>query len=255
MSSLKLGKKDATYSRKDLRLVDFLKKTPAQTLREAPVGFGHANLINDWGMLANDRFGDCAWAASAHMTMEWCASGGRAVPTFTDEAVLSDYAAATGFDPQTGAGDEGTVMREKMSYWRTTGVVDGAGVRHKIGAFLALEPGNFYQLLQALYLFDMVDIGIKMPSSAMEQFQDGKSWSVVPGDSIEGGHDVPVNLHPATEMLSVVTWGKEQQMTRGFYEQYSDEAWVVLDTEFIRADGTTIEGFKLDDLQEALSVL
>ena len=109
-------------------------------------------------------------------------------------------------------------------------------------------------LLEASYLFGVVGIGIQVPESAQTQFQNGKPWSYVPGAAIEGGHYVPIVGYPRAGYLQVVTWGKVQLMTKGFFEHYCDEAYAILDSEFLK-DDKSLEGFDLAQLQADLQAI
>lgn len=248
MSALKLGKQPARHDPRDLLLEHYL--TPV--LPKVPAAFGHEGAITDWQMLGNDSYGDCVFAGAAHETMLWNAEGGRAVG-FTDSAVLADYAAVTGFDPADPSTDRGTDVRQALSYRRKTGVVDANGKRHKIGAFVALEPGNYEHLLTALYLFGAVGIGIQFPVSAMDQFNRGRPWSVVSGASIDGGHYIPL-VARRHRHLDCVSWGRVQPMTKGFYERYTDESYALLSPEMLAA-GHSPEGFDLAALTADLRAL
>ncbi len=139
-----------------------------------------------------------------------------------------------------------------MKYRKSTGLIDANSNRHKIGAYLALEPGNTDHLLAALYLFGAVGIGIQFPNSAMDQFNAGKPWSVVQGAQIEGGHYIPLVAHRT--YLECVTWGRIQYMTMQFYQKYCDEAWAILSPEMLNA-GKSPEGFDLKQLQADLIAL
>src|ERR1700690_4287507 len=59
-----------------------------------------------WGMLGNDRVGDCEIARIAHMLMLFTAHTGSMVIPTLDE-VIAVYSAITGYDPATGANDNG----------------------------------------------------------------------------------------------------------------------------------------------------
>lgn len=111
--------------------------------------------------------------------------------TFTDANVLADYAAVTGFDPAKPDTDQGADMQEAAAYRRKTGIVDAQGDRHKIAAYLALEPGNLQHLFLASYLFGAVGIGLQLPASALLQTEQGLAWDVVADTTIAGGHYVP----------------------------------------------------------------
>ena len=110
--------------------------------------------------------------------------------------------------------DNGTNVRDGLNYRQKTGLIDAAGQRHKIGAYVALELRNVDQLLEALYLFGIVGIGFKFPGSAMDQFDAKKPWSVVPGPEPTEGHYVPFVAYRTN--LACVSWGRIQQMTWQF---------------------------------------
>lgn len=246
----KLGKQRATYDKRDLQ---FAAYRGVGTLPPAPRTFGHETTIapKGWGMLGNDSVGDCVFAGAAHETMLWTAE--RGTPAQFDEAhVISDYSAVTGYNPNDPSSDQGTDVRAALSYRRKTGILDARGSRHKIGAFLALEPGNHVHLYEALYLFGAVGIGIEVPTSAMDQFDGGKVWSVVHGANIEGGHYIP--LVARRTHLECVTWGQVQGMTDAFYAKYCDEAWAILSTEML-VGGKTLEGFDLAQLHADLKAV
>jgi hypothetical protein len=253
MAKLMLGKKPATQDDRDLM---FAKYVDTSKIPSPPAEFGHESLFpaKGWGMLGNDEWGDCAWAGPAHETMLLTTEGGHPA-IFTTEDVLSDYSAGTGFNPEAGPSgdnptDRGSNVREVLRYRRKTGIIDSAHNRHKIGAFVKLDPKNLEQIYEAMYLFQIVGIGIEFPDTAMRQFQEGKPWSVVEGAKIEGGHYVcGVGKR---ENIEVVTWGALQEMTVEFFENYCDEAWAYLSTEDLKEDKSP-EGFNLEQLKEDLA--
>jgi hypothetical protein len=255
MPTLKLGKKPATDDSRDLLFSTYLDATK---LPPVPAQFGHEALFGPkaWGMLGNDEWGDCAWAGPAHETMLLSKEGDKPA-SFTTAGVLSDYSAGTGFDPHAGPPehnptDKGSNVRDVLKYRRKTGIVDAAKKRHKIGAFVKLEPKNLSHVYLAMYLFQTVGIGIEFPSTAMEQFNEGKPWSVVQGASIEGGHYVCCVGKRAN--IEIVTWGALQQMTVEFFEQYCDEAWVYISTEDLDK-GQDPDGFALAQLRTDLAAI
>jgi|SRR5215831_4417293 len=264
---LKLGKKAATYDERDLLFATY-RTTVA--LPSHPKHFGHEKLVgaNAWQMLGNGPdptvsagfrgAGDCVFAGGDHETMLWTLEGG-APAKFTGANAIADYSAVTGYDPTApldGNGnnptDKGTNVRDALSYRQKTGLIDSAGKRHKIGAYVALELGNMGQLLEALYLFGVVGIGFMFPDSAMDQFNAGKPWSVVPGPEPTEGHYVPFVAYRTT--LECVSWGRIQRMTSAFYNKYCDEAWAILSPEML-VGGKSIEGFDLAQLQADLQAL
>lgn len=242
MARFKLGKLPAQYDHRDLLMAKYLD---ISKLPPIPDQFGHETLISDWGMLGNNNWGDCVWAGAGHETMLWTKESAVTDASFTDANVLSDYSAVTGFtqsDPNT---DQGTDMHDAMKYRRQTGIVDSSGKRHKIGAYIWLEPGNVQHLLAAVYLFGAVGVGFEFPGSAMDQFNSGLPWAVVGGSQIQGGHYVPVVAN--RKNLVAVTWGQLQQMTTGFYQKFNDESVAMISADFLTS-GKTPEGFDVKSL-------
>jgi hypothetical protein len=263
---LRLGKKPAT---EDVRDFKFANLFAGVTMPTPPNRFGHGTLFHstEWQMYGNGPddtvepgfggCGDCVFAGAAHEVMLTNKIGGHPVPKFTGKNVVSDYSAVTGYvvgDDQT---DQGTDVRQALSYRRKTGVVDAAGTRHKIGAYVSIAAKNWDELMEAVYVFSAVGIGFEFPSYAMDQFDQGQPWDVVdPNAQIEGGHYVPVVGRSSKNVAGVVTWGRRQGMTREFYETYNDEAWAIVYPEELRAGTLKNErGFDLSALNQALASL
>jgi hypothetical protein len=250
----KLGKKPArpwAAPGGKFRLGAYLTAAPA--LPATPLVFGHQNLITEWGMLANDRYGDCVWAGAAHETMLYNKEAGGTV-AFTDANVLADYAAVTGFNPGDLATDQGTDVQDAAAYRRKTGIVDSAGKRHTIAAYLALDPGNLSHLLTAAYLFSAAGIGLSLPASAFDQAKKAEPWEVVPGSPNEGGHYVPLIGRLAGGMLVCVSWGGQQLLTESFFQTFCDEAVAYVSKEDL-VNQKSPDGFAYADLIADLAVL
>lgn len=240
----KLGKLPARPGAIKLKLTDYLS-LPTAPNKEIAVNL-------NWQMLGNDTVGDCVFAGAGHETMLLNNEAGKAV-FFSDQSVLSDYSAVTGYNPNDPNSDQGTDMQVAASYRKKTGVIDSNGIRHKVGAYLALRVSDKAQLKQAVYLFAAVGIGFRFPRSAMSQFNAGKPWAVVSRSPIEGGHYVPA-IGYDSKYIYVVTWGRLQKMTWGFYAKYNDESIAYLSEEFLTA-GKSLEGFNLAQLQADLAGL
>jgi hypothetical protein len=253
-----LGKKPFVPSAKDFKLKDVLKTS----LPTIPTnhGFGYGNLYSDWGMLGNDQYGDCVLAGADHEVMLWNKLSKKIDVPFTRDNALADYGAVTGFDPNTGANDYGTDVRQSMSYRRSTGMIDANGVRHKIDAYASIDAKNFDLLRQCIYVFGVVGIGFEVPHSIWKQFDAGKPWDVVsPDGGIDGGHYVPMVGSTDVNHVTFITWGQRTVMTRAFYEKYNDEAWVPLTQEelFTRTSGAVnnVRHIDWDTLNSMLSSL
>lgn len=244
---LHLGKKPANPVRPKLKLAKYLNLS---VLPSPPRRFGHEELVSQpWMMLGNDSVGNCVEAGAAHETMVWNAEAGRQV-TFSAATVISDYSRATGYDPHRPWTDVGTDMTAYAKYRRNLGVLDVSGNRHKIGAYADLQPGNIEELLTAMYLFGAVGVGIQFPQSAMDQFNAGEPWLVVPGSPIIGGHYIPAVRrlrHESWWRTRILTWGAWVHASDAFIETYCDEAIAYISLESL-TDGKSIEGFDKEHL-------
>lgn len=244
----KLGKKPARPEAVKLR---FKMVAPAPTLPSPPAVFGRYSEVTDWGMLANDQWGDCVWAGAAHEHMLWTKTSNLPEAEFADTDCLSDYSVVTGF-AFSDASDQGTDVADAASYRRKTGVLDTDGQRHLVTAYMGLTVGDFDEMILAAYLFGSVGIGIRYPASAGDQFDKGQPWDIVPGSRLDGGHYIPCVGRAANGNAVIITWGKPQEMTRSFYELYNDETVAFYCPEYTNPnfDPTALQAF-LDKLPSA----
>lgn len=245
---LKLGKTDPTPV--GLKLSSFVN--PSE-LPKPPRQFGHEAMVlpTSWGMLGNDRVGDCVIAAKMHIQMLMSALGGHKAP-FDTKGAIDLYSTLTGYNPNDPYSDNGTNMKYAAGYWRNTGITDLNGRNHKIEAYLSFDPSNITELYQALYLFGAVDIGFQFPASAMDQFRQNKPWTVVEGSPIVGGHDVCIVAKRSA--LQCITWGKMQPMTAEFYGKYNDESFVYVSKDQL-IHNKSREGFDSEGLINILNFL
>lgn len=253
---LKLGKLVARHDPRTLLLASYT--TPA--LPAPPPAANVAKKMKGaWGMMDNDQIGDCTCAAAGHLIMEWTANAQAKMVTPPDQAIVAAYSAITGYNPTTGANDNGAQEIDVLNYWRQQGI---AG--HKIEAFMALEPANHSHVMDSVWIFGGCYIGLALPKSAQAQTSNKQTWSVPPqgtgGDGAPGswgGHAVPVVAYDARS-LTVVTWGALQTMTWGFWEAYCDEAYAILSSDYLKQKGgetVAPNGFNMQQLQEDLADL
>ncbi len=233
----------------------------AKKLPTPPATFGHYQQIPAWHMLANDQFGNCVWAGAAHEHMLWSIEGGRPRARFTNYDVLSDYSTVTGFDrKQTDANgnnptDQGTDMQQAAAYRKKVGILDATGKRHKIDGYVALNVGDWDQLVLAAWLFGAAGVGLQLPKSAITQFDAHQPWTVPWRPKIVGGHYVPAGGRDVSGNLIAVTWGGVIPMTRKFYQRFNDESVCYLSLERLNSLGLSPEGYDADELRKHLGSL
>lgn len=186
-----------------------------------------------WGMDGNDDVGDCTIADGDHETKCAQAAAGNPVVQSTRDEVLAIYSAITGYNPADPSTDQGAEMQDVRSYWQKTGFRLGGQV-HQILLFAELALHT--DLVKwALDQFGAVGIGVNLPNSAMDQFNAGQPWDVVPDDGgIDGGHAVALVGYD-TSFWYVLTWGQVQKVTPAWFAKYVEEAWTVLTEDFVNA--------------------
>lgn len=254
---LKLGKRAARPGAVTFKFSDFA------TIGQMPVpptNFGHERLVKTWGMLGNDIAGDCVFAGAGHEIMLWNAEAGKQVQISTG-AALSNYSLATGYDhtqtdPVTGENptDQGTDVAQWLSRRRKIGFFDDNGQPHKIGAYVALEPGNITQLRYASYYFDGVGIGFNFPQQWMDIFnQGGRTWPALAHPDYVGGHYI-TSIAFRDHRPLCVTWGVKVELTAGAYAQTCDEAYAYLTPEKL-AKGIDLQGFNYKKLTDYIKQL
>lgn len=222
----KLGKLSPKYNPKTLRFSAYLK---APVLPAPPEkNYWEYKIPPDTiGMFLNDQIGDCTCAEVAHHLMLMTAHTGSVVVP-TDAEVLAMYSAISGYDPATGANDNGCAITDVLNYWQTTGL---AG--HKIDGWASIDPTNAAYRKLGVYLFGGASVGVQLPAAAQTQFSAGETWEPTDDDSIEGGHCILQSGY-GSEGDNYETWGKgDQKATNEWSAQFVDEAYVVLTKDWI----------------------
>jgi hypothetical protein len=246
-STYRLGKQEPRHDPRTFHLASYL----TDELAPAPARVSWAEKVKTWGMLANDRFGDCVPVGALHLAQNWTAyASTEFVPT--EQQALDAYTALTGFKPDDPTTDRGTVMLDALNHWRHDGI---AG--HQIMAYAACEPGNTEHVKDSIHLFAGTYVGMGLPRSAQRQ----QVWSVPPqgpvGDGAPGswgGHCVPIIAYGPRRLICI-TWGQLKPMTWRFFRTYCDEAYAVLSDDWMREDHTAPSGFGLAELQKDLASL
>lgn len=242
MRDYKLGRLPADPSLPRLKLASFLSAT-APTY---PENVDWLAGVERWPMYLNDRIGDCTCATAGHMIQNMSRYGQGTTVTITDKDVLTAYSAVSGYDPRTGANDNGAVVQHVLNYWRKTGVGG-----HKILAFAEVDLHDPNEVRAATNIFGNVYLGIDFPETGFDQLDAGQPWDYVPGARSLGGHAINAAYYDVSDnMWKVVTWGQVQPMTQAFWDKYVFEAWVVISPEWFDANGRNPSGLDMYALGE-----
>ena len=245
---LKLGKNPPVVDSRTLMMARYL----TAELPPPPDEIDYGAKVPTWPMYLNDRYGDCTCAAAGHMIQAWTANAGKEV-TVGDTSVLHFYEHFVGTPPPP---DEGCVMLDVLNYWRKTGLA-----RHKVRAFVALEPKNRQQAKDAVYLFAGLYLGVALPDFAVEGDMLAIPWEVPHGGPVgkaapnqNNGHCIPAVAYD-DHGLTIVTWGALKTMSWDFYDAYTDEAYAVLSQDFVAHNGKNVAGFDLKTLDADIAAI
>ena len=253
----KLGRLPFDPERRHLVLERYLD--PRATLTRAglpPVepaeDVDRATAVASWPMYLNDRLGDCTIAGAAHMLAAMCVYALFPEPSFSDAAIVNAYSRVSGYIPGDEATDGGALCSDVLAYLQATGIPDTTGKVHKVAGFARIgNPADLDLLGQVLDVAGTVYAGIEFQAHLEQQFDAGQPWTYQPGDPVEGGHCINLQRrYPVSSgaPLEYVTWGRLQAADAVFQARLVQEAWFVASEDFIRANGTTVEGMDLEQL-------
>lgn len=231
-TNYKLGRKPAT---RPIGLKDLRCYTKADAFPAPPDTFGDLAVLQaiSWGMDLNDTEGDCVIAAKDHLIAVWNVLFGQSDPRPTIDQIGSLY-------KQLSPDDTGCNEADVLKLWQTEGVWG-----NKIAAYGPLDHRSVLELKQGVAFFGAIDLGIACPDSAQEQFgeqeQSGQlvPWTVVPGATVEGGHDI-CSVGYTLDGHICVTWGTIVLVTWDFLRAYLEEAWAPLSQELVEKGSDTL---------------
>lgn len=258
-SSLRTGALPRDKSRPAPRLEDYLTDADAFGADPLPLAGGRVDRgsqVTEWPMYLNDQLGDCTVAAMFHgiSAVETYAGSMSGTPTFSDDETVKVYSAVSGYDPASGANDDGATLQAVCEYMTSTGAVDIMGRGHKLLAWAEIDAYNDLKLLKrVLNAFGTVYLAIQCPQSAQQQFQAGKPWRLVEGSPDEGGHAIDLQYSAVNtgewDDEQIVTWGKEWRMNEAFAKAQLTEAVAIVPAGAVNpATGKNIAGLDLHQL-------
>jgi hypothetical protein len=254
MNTRKLGRQPKRTDSRTLKLSKYLK---ISELPAAPPAVDWTKAVPSYGMLLNDRLGDCVIAGMMHLAMGWQANAGIPPAAPTDAEVIAAYSAIGGYDPLNPSTDRGCNMLDALTYWRNTGITI-AGRKNQIAAFAEVNLSNDAEVKAALWLFGGLFTGFQLPKSA----ENAGRWTVPscgphgkgrPGTW--GGHCAPLAAESGSGDFQVITWGALLPAAHNFIGDYCDEAYAVLSAAWMEANGHAPCGFDWAALQADLAAL
>ena len=227
----KFGKRPRKWDRRNIRLHWVLKVLPP-----IPDKFDiDSNLpgVIPTPMFANDRKGDCVIAGRAHQTLRFEDFEQKTIIPITDDEILEQYykegthncCLLKWLDPEP---DRGLVLLDSLKSWRKDGWIAG-GKHYDIYAFAEIDALFQGEIRASIFLLNGINMGLRLPHSAIEQFQQRQTWDLVLNDGgIVGGHCV-YGVAYDTQGITCVTWARKQKMTWPFFYTYCDVCYAIID--------------------------
>ena len=191
-------------------------------------------------MAGNDRFGDCVYAAAAHLIELWTANATRErVPS--DSEVVDLYLRREG-------GNNGAALGEVLPAWQKEGLWGD-----RIGAYVAIDAWNTQQLLQGVWLFGGLFCGMWLPTGWAD---DLSGWTVANrGRGYVGGHCVDLCAYDQTaQRFGVYTWGRRVPLDFSAVVGELDEVYAILSPDWYEP-GKCPNGLDVERLRADLAAL
>lgn len=242
-SGLRLGRKPARLDARTLKLSRYIPTLPA-----IPDAKNWGETVKHWGMMANDRLGDCTCAAAGHVILLDTSARGTPM-VISDSDIIGAYEKVGGYIPGDESTDNGAVELDVLNHWRKAGIGG-----HKILAFVSINPKDLNQVRHAIFLFGSVYAGVSLPITA--QGQDVWAEAGLPiGDAKPGswgGHAVPLIAYDRSR-FACVTWGDVKWMTQSWWQTYAEEAYAIISEDWVPPSGVAPNSFNLDQLKADLA--
>ena len=206
-----------------------------------PVATYWRERVSFWPMLANDSIGDCVIAGCLHYVQAITANANTQILPDKDTAI-SDYStvgAATnggGYDPKTGANDDGLVIDNALAYWMKTGLaVQQNGELNQLAGQARIEVQDIEMLKLGASEFCGFIAGVNLPTTAQGELEQGLPWqSTVAAPGGWGRHCIYC-IDYDSNWIYAITWGRVQKISWAWWQKYADEAAVLLDRDWINS--------------------
>lgn len=246
-SQMKLGRRAVKTDSRTLCLADYF--TPS--LPPPPASIDWTKDVTQFGMMLNDRLGDCTIAGLAHAFQIFSLNAGKE-RTLPDQYILDGYEKWCGYNPKDPSTDNGGIELDVLTAVKKKGF---AGV--KLYGFADPNVKNLTEVKQGIALFGGQYIGISLPISAQSQ----DVWDVVPDDGSGrtepgswGGHCVFVPKYDPNG-FTCITWGTVKKMTLAFWLKYCDESHTLLVDLWLDSLGKSPSGFDFTQLEADIKAI
>jgi hypothetical protein len=252
---MRFGRKARTHDERIPKLSTLRRKSLIAPV-VLPVAVDYTERMPNWtGMFGNDVLGDCTCAAVFHAFQVWSANANPPMDQDSTSMAIQLYSESCGYVPGDPDTDNGGIEQEVLAYWVNTGVARSEAVdRQKLSAFVEVDQRSLENIKTTIYEGGVCYIGFLVPA----YFDFTRVWDLNPeGDnSIIAGHAVVLTGYDdTTGRFKLISWGMEYEMTYGFFQKFTDEAYFLANAEWFQLSGKTPLGMDLSDLEEEMAAL
>lgn len=220
---MRLGLRPADPARPVLKLADMLSGTvPAH-----PLTVDHLTAVPDFDLYGNDTASDCgpAMFCNAIRLASLLLTGSEVRPTLNDAYDLYRRSGNPGFDPVTGADDNGVVLADMLD-----AATKGGAAGIKPVAYAQVDLTDLEQVRAAISIFGFLFLGVDLQKAQQAQTDQGL-WDYVKGSRDWGGHAVLAGAYTSATAgadVRLETWGQLVGATDTWWNHRVQEAWVCI---------------------------
>jgi hypothetical protein len=269
-NQFKFGRKARTFDSRiphasALRQSDLAAEPPLPVFLDNTRG-----MPQTFGLMGNDRLGDCTCAAYYHARQIWTYRGIGTETTEAESDIERLYSLAAGYEPNApldanglNPTDKGVIEQVLLNYLHTTGApidVDGHSVV-KVDAFTEVDVRAIDDIKRTIYDCGVAYIGFAVPRSWLDiegnikPGQPSAIWDAIAGDTASNdGHAVILTGYNQTS-FDVISWGAKWSMTYGFLNTFVDEAYALTDQTWAQRSGRTLFSLPLEFLIDSMSAI
>jgi hypothetical protein len=230
----KTGKLPKVTDERTLQLAHYLPA--AASLPAPPPAVDYSAAVTAWGMMGNDRVGDCALAGMGHADLLWAANAERRRLRITTAMVIAAYSKVTGYVPGDESTDRGTALLDALRFWGQQGID-----RQTVRAFVEVDPRDTENVKRTIDWFGCAYLGVELPDAVLPTSPSSlPAWTCSPDGTParkanpHNGHCVIYCAYNAVGPVAV-TWGTTVQVSWAFHSAYCDELYALLAPSWLQA--------------------
>jgi hypothetical protein len=233
-SLMMLGREKSPHDERTLSLSNILTVDEIKI----PDAVNWGEHITEWGVMGNDRYGNCVIVTKGHMIMTWVSSLRHKDDRISDEDVVTEsrsLGALKGFN-----------ILSSLKIWRKRGILS-----EKIWAFADIRLDDTLIVQAAIFYFGCIEIGVNLPLAwkGADTWDTGNGRDYRPGSW--GPHSVPIVGYDV-DYVFVVSWGELIPMTWRALREYCDEAFVAISVKWLSVEGNNPAGLNLELIHQKL---